>query len=50
MCNKRQVKIMATQQLCEAWQREVTRTVQLSGRVTGEARVRQPLDGTLGGP
>jgi hypothetical protein len=50
MCNKRQVKIIATQQLSEAWQREVTRTVQLSGRVTGEARVQQPLDGTLGGP
>ncbi len=41
---------MATQQLCEAWQREVTRSVRVSGTVTGEARVRQSLDATLGGP
>jgi hypothetical protein len=43
MCNPRRVNVTATQQLAEAWQREVTRTVQMQGRAVGEARVRRPL-------
>lgn len=38
----------ATRQLNEAWQREVRRTVELMEGVQGEARIRQPLDATLG--
>ncbi len=47
MCNPRRVTITATDELDEAWQREVTRTAQLSAQVVGEARVRQPLASTL---
>ncbi|AFZ01318.1 hypothetical protein [Calothrix sp. PCC 6303] len=50
MCNPRRIRVTATRQLNEAWQREVSRTVELQGQVTGEARVRQPLDSTLGVP
>jgi hypothetical protein len=50
MCNPRRVSITATRELAEAWRREVSRTVQLRGRVVGEARVRQALGPTLGVP
>lgn len=50
MCNPRRVEIVATRQLQEAWEREVTRQVTLSSRVAGEARVCQPLDATLSQP
>lgn len=50
MCNPRRVLVTATQTLDEAWQREITRTVDLCGIATGEARVRQRLDSSLGGP
>jgi hypothetical protein len=50
MCNPRRVTITATRELDEAWQREVTRTSQLSAQVVGEARVRQSLAATLGAP
>lgn len=50
MCNPRRVKVTATCDLAEAWQREVTRTVQLSGDVRGEARVRQDLGASVGEP
>ncbi|MEM7578406.1 MAG: molecular chaperone DnaJ [Cyanobacteria bacterium P01_A01_bin.80] len=50
MCNPRRIRVTATRQLNEAWQREVSRTIELQGQVTGEARVRQPLDSTLGSP
>lgn len=50
MCNSRRIRITATRQIDEAWQREVSRTVELCGSVVGESRVRQPLDATLGGP
>jgi hypothetical protein len=39
-----------TRDLAEAWQREVTRTVDLRTRVTGEARIRQPLEASIGVP
>ncbi|MEH2368493.1 hypothetical protein [Nostoc sp.] len=50
MCNPRRIRVTATRQLNEAWQREVSRTVELQEQVVGEARVRQPLDSTLGTP
>jgi len=50
MCNPRRIRVTATRQLNEAWQREVSRTVELQQQVIGEARVRQPLDTTLGTP
>ncbi|MGK7877961.1 MAG: molecular chaperone DnaJ [Xenococcaceae cyanobacterium] len=50
MCNPRRIRVTATRQLDRAWQREVSRTVQLHEQVIGEARVRQPLDSTLGVP
>ena len=50
MCNPRRIRVTATRQLNEAWEREVSRTVELQGQITGEARVRQPLDSTLGKP
>jgi hypothetical protein len=48
MCNPRRITVTATRQLQEAWQTEVSRTVQLQTQVTGEARIRQPLDTSLG--
>jgi hypothetical protein len=48
MCNPRRVTITLTRELAEAWRREVSRSVQLRGRVAGEARVRQALGATLG--
>ncbi len=48
MCEPRHVTVTATRSLDEAWHREVTRIVELRDRVVGEARVRQPLDATLG--
>lgn len=50
MCNPRRITIRATRLLNEAWQQEVSRFVELRERVTGEARVRQSLDATLGRP
>ena len=50
MCNPRYVRITATRQLDEAWQREVTRVVSLQENVRGEARVRQPLGATVSRP
>ena len=50
MCNPRRVRVTATRQLIEAWEREIARSVELSGLVTGEARVHQQLDTCLGRP
>ncbi len=50
MCNPRRIRVTATRQLNQAWEREVSRTIELQEQVTGEARVRQPLDTTLGTP
>lgn len=50
MCNPRRIRVTATRQLNQAWEREVSRTVELQQQVIGEARVRQPLDTTLGTP
>ncbi len=50
MCNPRRIRVVASRQLDEAWQHEVSRTIELSAAVTGEARVRQPLGTELSGP
>ncbi|MGO8673138.1 MAG: molecular chaperone DnaJ [Capsulimonadaceae bacterium] len=50
MCNPRRVRVTATRELREAWQREVSRSIELQEIVTGEARVRQPLGATVGAP
>jgi hypothetical protein len=50
MCNPRRVTTTLTRDLAEAWQREVTRTVELRTRVAGEARIRQPLEAGIGAP
>ena len=48
MCNPRRINITASRQLNEAWEREITRSVELIEEVQGEARVLQPLDSSLG--
>ncbi len=48
MCNPRRVKVTATREVQESWQRVVERQVELSEEVAGEARVSQNLGGTLG--
>ncbi|AOY84458.2 hypothetical protein BJP36_01335 [Moorena producens JHB] len=50
MCNPRRIRVTATRQLNQAWQREVSRTIELREQVRGEARIRQALDSTLGKP
>lgn len=50
MCNPRRVRVTATEQINEAWEREVRRAVQMSGTVSAEARLRQPLDASIGEP
>lgn len=50
MCNPRRVQVTLTRDMAQAWEREVSRSVALSTQVTGEARVRQPLEDTLGSP
>jgi hypothetical protein len=50
MCNPRRIQVTATRQINEAWEREVTRAVQLQGLVSGQARVLQQLGPTVGVP
>jgi hypothetical protein len=50
VCNPRRVRVRASRRLAEAWQAEITRTVQASGTVTGEARLFQPFAASLPGP
>lgn len=50
MCNPRRVNVTATEQIRDAWERTVRRAVELSGNITGEARVRQALDASVGAP
>ncbi len=49
MCNPRRVQVTATRQANEAWEREVERVAEVVAALTGEARIRQALDATLGG-
>jgi hypothetical protein len=50
VCNPRRIEVTATQQVAEAWEREVRRAAEVAGTVDAEARVRQPLDASIGGP
>lgn len=50
MCNPRRVKVSATRELSESWNREVARTVELDQRVVGEAVVRQAIGASLAEP
>lgn len=49
MCNPRRIQITATRQVHQAWEREVERVAEVAGTLTGEARISQALDATLGG-
>jgi hypothetical protein len=44
------VEVTATRQVAAAWEHEVRRAVSRSGTVTGEARIQQPLDASVGAP
>ncbi len=50
MCDPRRVEVTATRQVQQAWEREVERVAEFTGTLTGEARIRQSLDASLGGP
>ena len=50
MCNPRRVRVRATRELAEAWEQEVRRQVTRTGRAAGEARVRESLADSVGGP
>ncbi len=50
MCKPRRVTITTTRELQEAWSREVSRSVQLSQILQGEARVTQSFADTLAQP
>jgi hypothetical protein len=50
MCNPRRIRVRATRQLAEAWEQEVTRQVTRVGEAAAEARVREPLESSVGGP
>lgn len=50
MCNPRRVEVIATRDIAEAWEAEVSRSVSLSAEVTGEARICEPLSSTLASP
>jgi hypothetical protein len=48
MCNPRRIEITTTRQICEAWDREVRRMVEVSAMVEGAACVEQNLSGSVG--
>lgn len=50
MCNPRRIRVRATRELAEAWEQEVRRTVTRQGQAIAEARVREPLDSSVGAP
>jgi hypothetical protein len=50
MCNPRRIRVRATRRLAEAWDQEVRRRVELTGQAVGQARVRERLGATVGGP
>lgn len=50
MCNPRRIRVRATRRLSEAWDEEVRRQVSLSSAASGEARVRERLGRSVGGP
>jgi FtsH ternary system-associated peptide len=50
MCNPRRIRVRATRELTEAWAQEVRRQATRTGRAAGEARVRESLADSVGGP
>src|ERR1700690_2622843 len=50
MCNPRRIRVRATQELAEAWDQEIRRQVTRRGAAAGEARVRESLADSVGGP
>ena len=50
MCNPRRVRVRATRELAEDWAQEVRRQVTRTGLAAGEARVRESLSDSVGGP
>ncbi|MFI5893090.1 molecular chaperone DnaJ [Actinoplanes sp. NPDC051513] len=50
MCNPRRIDVTATQHLREAWEHEVRRVATISGAATGQARITESLEDTLGAP
>jgi hypothetical protein len=50
MCNPRRIRVRATRELAEAWAQEVRRRATRSGRAAGQARVRESLADSVGGP
>jgi hypothetical protein len=50
MCNPRRINVTATRELREAWEQEVARAVTRTGSAVGQARMREQLDASIGGP
>jgi hypothetical protein len=50
MCNPRKVVVTAGRELAVAWEHEVRRVATRSAGATGEARVREELDASIGAP
>jgi FtsH ternary system domain X2 len=50
MCNPRRIRVRATRELAEAWEQEVRRQVTRSGQATADARIRESLADSIGGP
>jgi hypothetical protein len=50
MCNPRRIRVRGTRQLAEAWEQEVSRQVTRIQGVVAEARLREPLDSSIGAP
>jgi hypothetical protein len=50
MGNPRRIRVRVMRDLAEAWEQEVRRLVTLSASVIPEARVREPLGSSVGGP
>jgi hypothetical protein len=50
MCNPRRIRVRATRELAEDWAQEVRRQVTRTGSAAGQARVRESLADTVGGP
>lgn len=50
MCNPRRIRVRATRELAESWQQEIKRHATRRATATGEVRVREPLESSVGGP
>lgn len=50
MCNPRRIRVRATRQLAEAWEQVIRRQATRRGAASGQARVREPLADSIGGP